>query len=253
MLRNLIIMLLCSTFSQFLKAQEIKGSVADRATSQLLARVQITNLTTKQKVETSSKGVFTINASPGQVLTFYQPGYLIDTLLLIDSKPLKRYLYLNTNMLKNVTIKGDAFNPEVMYADVYRKAKYLKFEQNTPLTFYPSKYFSKEGKDARRAKRYLENEKIERQIDARFNEKLVSAVTALKGDELDNFMVLYRPTLKKLSKLDKDDLMMYVMNAYKEYKLLPVEKRTSPLQQYLNKNLQPDSNNKGQDTDQDQD
>ncbi|WP_133554525.1 carboxypeptidase-like regulatory domain-containing protein [Pedobacter duraquae] len=245
MFRNVIFLLLAIFITNIAQAQQISGTVADRASSQILSGVMVTNSTTRQHTETDNKGAFKISAAAGQVLIFTQPGYLTDTLLLIDTRPIKRYLYINTTFLKNVTIKGENFNPEVQYADVYRKANALKIEQNKPLTFYPSKYFSKEGKSARKFKRRLEQEKTELQIDARFNEVLVKSYTPLKGEELDHFMVLYRPTLKELDKLDKDDLMFYVMNSYKEFKVLPVEKRTSDLQQYLNRSLKLDTNNKG--------
>jgi hypothetical protein len=58
--------------------------------------------------------------------------------------------------------------------------------------------------------------------------KLQWALTPLNNKELDCFMVLYRPTLKALNKLDAEDMMFYIMNSYKEFKILPPEKRILP-------------------------
>ena len=251
--QKLLLLFPCLIFTHSVFAQEVSGSVADRANSALLSGVEITNTSAGKKVESNAKGAFTISARAGQVLTFYQPGYLSDTLLLVNTKPIKRYLYLNNNFLKNVTIKGEVFNPEVTYADVYQKAMAIKVEVNKPFIFYPSKYFSKAGKRARKFKRYLEREKSERKIDARFNDAAVAAMTPLKGEELDYFMMLYRPTLKQLSKLDKQGLMFYIMNSFTAFKALPIEKRTSPLQQYLKQSLQPDTNNKRNSANQNED
>jgi hypothetical protein len=215
-------------FVPLAKAQQITGIVQDRATELTLENVAVVNKTSGQQTHTNAKGEFKIQGSLNQLLIFYQPGYHPDTLLLISLKPLKRYLVLDYKILKTVQIKGEAFNPEVEYKDVYRNAESFRLSQNKPFTFFPSRYFSKEGKYARRFKRRLEQEKIERKIDARFNEAAVRALTPLNNKELDCFMVLYRPTLKALNKLDAEDMMFYIMNSYKEFKILPPEKRILP-------------------------
>lgn len=218
-------MLFCS---QLVNGQQITGIVQDRATDLRLENVAVINNSSGQQTHTNAKGEFNLQASVNQVLTFYQPGYRPDTLLLVNLKPLKHYLVLSNKLLKTVQIKGEAFNPEVEYQDVYRKAKAIRLSQNHPFTFYPTRYFSREGKYARRFKRKLEQEKTERKIDARFNEAAVTALTPLKGNELDCFMVLYRPNLKALNKLDEEDIRFYIMNCYKAFKVLPSGKRTLP-------------------------
>ncbi|MGY0040212.1 hypothetical protein [Pedobacter sp. NJ-S-72] len=181
---------------------------------------------------TNAKGEFSIAAVASQVIIFYQPGYLADTLFLINLKPVKRYLSLNNKLLHTVEIKAGAFNPEIEYVDVYHKARFTKLVQklvqNKPLRLSPSRMFGKEGRDARRFKRNLEREKNERKIDERFNERAVTSLTPLKGAELDYFMVLYRPSLKVLDKLDEEDFRFYLMNAYKTFKALPDTGRISP-------------------------
>jgi hypothetical protein len=229
MLRNIILAALVLLSVLHVKAQEVQGTVADRTSQVRLENVEIVNENTKQKTTTNSKGVFRIKALPNHILVFHQPGYLPDTLFLVDLKPVKRYLTLNNTLLNTVEIKAGEFNPEVEYADVYRKAKAVSIATNRPFIFYPSKYFSKEGKFARRFKRKLEREKDERKIDRRFNEAAVKVLTPLKGAELDYFMVLYRPSVKALDKMDEEDMKFYLMNSYKKFKALPAEKRVSPL------------------------
>ncbi|HKG04818.1 MAG TPA: hypothetical protein VKB19_00080 [Pedobacter sp.] len=228
MLSKLYILVIMICLAQSVKAQEITGTVSDRVDRLKLEDVDVFNQTLNKKTKTNAKGEFRIEAYTNNILIFNQPGYVNDTLFLINLKPVRRYLNLNNNYLKLVEIKADAFKPELQYADVYRKAKAIKVSKNQPFIFYPSKYFSREGKFARRFKRKLEREKTERKIDFRFNEKAVTALTPLKGRELDYFMVLYRPTLTKLGKMDAKDLEFYLMAAYKEFKALPENKRVSP-------------------------
>src|SRR5690606_30959725 len=96
-LRTILLML----FSlQFVNGQQIAGIVRDRATDLSLEKVTVLNKTTGQQTHTNAKGEFKIQASRNQLLIFYEPGYLKDTLLLIDSKPIRRYLVTENNMLK---------------------------------------------------------------------------------------------------------------------------------------------------------
>lgn len=223
---NLIIFILFN--GCFALAQEVRGTVSDRTTQLRLGQVEVLNRNSGQKTMTNAKGEFSIQAGLNQSLVFYQPGYLQDTLFLVDLKPIKRYLALNNKLLHTVEIKAGAFHPELEYANVYRSSRAVSLVKNKPFRFSPSRIFGSEGKNARRFKRRMEEEKSARQIDQRFNEDVVQKITPLKGAELDYFMVLYRPTLKQLNKMDAEDMKFYLMNSYKEFKALPAEKRVSP-------------------------
>jgi len=227
---RLIALLLVLQFYLVLQVsgQVVTGTVVDRDSRLMLENVEVNNIVTKEKVITNAKGEFKINAEVNQTLIFNQPGYFSDTLFLINVKPIRKYMILNNRFLKTIEIKADAFKPEIQYSDVYRKAKIIRLGQNQPFLFSPSRLFGREGKFARRFKKKLEREVSERKIDQRFNEKAVKALTPLTGAELDYFMVLYRPTIKKLDKMDDDDMKFYLMNAYKEFKVLPPEQRISP-------------------------
>lgn len=229
MLRHLFFFFAISLlFNVALYAQEIKGTVADRNTRELQEYVEVFNLNNQQKTVTNKKGEFKIQAAVNDVLVFIQPGYTPDTLFLINLKPVRRYLAPNLYDLSTVVIKGLAFNPEVEYADAYRAAKAFNTGVNRPLAFSPLTYFSKKGISGRKFKRRMKSELVERKIDQRFNNAAVQAICPLKGAELDCFMVMYRPTFKDLDRMDTDRLKLYLMDAYKEFKALPAEKRKLP-------------------------
>jgi len=231
MLRQITLFALFIFSGQLVYAQQVQGTVADRTTQLRLGQVEVSNLATGEKTTTNLKGEFSISAAINQSLAFYQPGYTPDTLFLVDLKPVKRYLNLSNKLLNTVEIKAGAFHPEIEYANTYRTARAVTLIANKPFRFSPSRIFGSEGKSARRFKRNMERERTERKIDERFNVAAVKAVTPLKGAELDYFMVLYRPTLKELDKLDQEDMKFYLMTSYKEFKALPPEKRVSPLLQ----------------------
>lgn len=228
MINRFTLFLSFALLSLGVQGQQLKGTVSDRNSRYPLEQVQVLNRNTGHSTVTDAKGRFKINAVANQVIVFFQPGYLPDTLFLVNMSPVKRYLTADRKTLNTVEIKAKTFNPEIEYADVYRKADPTRLEVNKPFGFSPSAYFGKEGKEARRLKRKLEKEKTERKIDARFNNAAVTALTPLKGADLDAFMTRYRPTLEALNKMDQEDLKFYIMNSYKEFKNLPPEKRTMP-------------------------
>lgn len=229
MINKLAFFLAILLFSLGARAQQLKGTVSDRNSRYPLEQVQVLNRNTGHITVTDAKGRFKINAQANQVIVFFQPGYQPDTLFLINLSPVKRYLTADRKTLNTVEIKSKTFNPEIEYADVYRKADPTRLEVNKPFGFSPSAYFSKEGKEARQLKRKLEKEKVERKIDARFNNAAVIALTPLKGSDLDAFMTRYRPSLEQLNKMDQEDLKFYIMNSYKEFKDLPADKRVAPV------------------------
>lgn len=221
-----IIFLFCC--SAILKAQnQVSGLVQDRGTRKVINYVDVFNVTNKEQVVTNVKGEFKIKASLNDVLLFVAAGYKTDTLLLTSLSPLRRYLEKATNLLNTVTVTNNQTLKE-QYAQTFNKANAVLLTPGRGLLFYPSAYFSREGKQARRFKRMLKRDAKEKPIDNWFNSKNIQAILPLKQPELDAFIVMYRPTLKFVKKADANDLKFYLMDAYDKFKLLPVEKRTLP-------------------------
>lgn len=206
---------------------DVKGVVADRASRQPLSMVDVLNLNTQQQVTSNAQGEFKIVVMINHLLVFSTSGYTPDTVLLIDLKPLRRYMSPMTSMLNTVTIKG-ALDFRAQYAETFNKANPILLKQGRGLLFYPSTFLGKEGKDARRFKKLLKQEEIEKRIDWRYNVKTVRAILPLEQRELDAFMVMYRPTLKFVLRADADDFKQYLLNAYHKFKLLPSQKRRLP-------------------------
>ena len=227
---NWKLLLIFSLLPFFVQGQsQVQGSIFDQNSRKSVAKVDVFNLSNKSLTQSNEKGEFIINAKLNDVLIFSMPGYRNDTLLLINLKPLKRYLFPDENLLHTVTITNKA-TLKKQYADVFNKANPILLKQGRGLLFYPSAMFGREGKNARRAKRWLINEEKEKQIDRRYNVKSITAILPLKQPELDAFIAMYRPTLKFIQRASADDLKFYLLDAYKKFNLLPPEqKRITPI------------------------
>lgn len=221
-----IIILFCCI--SVLKAQtQVSGLVQDRGTRKAINYVDVFNLNNKAQTATNAKGEFTIKAALNDVLVFNIPGYKTDTLLLINLNEVRRYLDKASNLLSTVTVTNNQTLKE-QYAQTFNKANAVLLTPGRGLLFYPSSYFSREGKQARKFKRMLKQDVKENQIDKWFNSKNIKAILPLQQPELDAFMVMYRPTLKFVQNADAEDLRFYLIDAYDKFKLLPADKKVLP-------------------------
>ncbi len=183
-----------------------------------MADVFVRDADTKVVALSDNNGNFSIRTAINHTLIFSSPGYVSDTLYLVDFSPKKIELDIKTISLQEVSVtSARAFNPREEYPDVYEKSKFA---------LSPSRIFGKEAKDARRLKHYFDRETDERQIDSIFNAVYVSSIVPLKGRDLEDFMTMYRPTLAYLKKTPHASLTLYINDSYKKFMALPPEKRS---------------------------
>jgi hypothetical protein len=202
-----------------LRAQMLKGLVVENGSNDRMPNVFIKDANTRAIALTDKKGNFEIAASTGHTLIFSSPGYISDTLYVVDMQPKKIQMVTMGISLHQVTIQSTrtTFNPREEYPEVYRKSKVYVLS--------PTTWFSKEGRNARRLKRYFAREEQERHIDAVFNPVYVSTLVPLRGRDLEAFMVMYRPTYAYIMDNNGPSLAVYINDSYKKFMALPPEKR----------------------------
>jgi len=211
----------------FAHAQTIlKGTVEEAGKGTRLSNVFIKDVNNKLLTLTDDKGNFQIAAATGHTLVFNSPGYANDTLYVIDMTSKTVKLEQLTIALREVSINGkrSEFNPRAEYPEVYEKSKVYVLS--------PSSWFGKDGKDARRLKRYFAIEEQQEKIDEVFNTAYVGSLVPLKGQHLENFMTLYRPTYAFIKSNSGPSLAVYINDSYKKFIALPPSQRS--LQQLSN-------------------
>lgn len=217
------LMILVSFLTLSASAQNVlKGTVYENGTNNRLSNVFVHDNNNKQLALTDKQGNFEIKTATGHILIFDSPGFISDTLYLIDLKPKKIMMDIKTISLKqvNITSSRQSFDPRKEYPEVYTKSKVYVLS--------PSTWFSKEGKDARRLKRYFQHEAEERHIDQVFSPAYVSSIVPLKGKDLEDFITMFRPTYAFLRDNNRESLAVYINDAYKKFLAVPPEKRSLP-------------------------
>jgi len=220
MKRILYLLIVALFISNALHAQiYVRGNVVDASSGAKLSDVFVRDATNKQITLTDKSGRFEIKSETGHTLIFSSPNYVPDTLYVIDLT--QKHIELKTQSISlkevNITAQRLAFDPHKEYPDVYEKSKVY------PLS--PSTWFGKDARDARRLKRYFAREQQERRVDQVFNRVYVGSIVPLKGQELEDFMQLYRPSYAFVTSNNSESLAVYINDSYKKWQALPPEKR----------------------------
>jgi len=217
------LMLLClGLFTLSASAQQniIKGRVTEIGTNAKMADVLIRNTNNNQASLTDAGGNFQIRGLIANTLIISSPGYVSDTLYVADMSSKAITMTPLGIALREVSVRGQKFDPRTEYPQIYQKSKVYALS--------PTTWFGKEGKDARRLKKYFEREVRERKVDSVFTRTYVGSIVPLKGRELENFMSLYRPTYEFVSNNNGESMAAYINDSYKKYMALPADKKTVP-------------------------
>lgn len=220
----LISLVLVSVF--FAQAQTYKGVVMELDSSKPIAQVEISNLTTHQRVETNSSGEFSIDVALNGLISFSYPGFRVDTLLITDYEFKRVYLtpIPGFNILEDVEITELSdlqLDQQIQIAQ--QEGESVQFNNNISIS--PSRLFGSKARAARARYPLLIAERESRVIMAKFTPALITSLTPLQGEDLDRFIVKYKPTYAFITKSDEEQIRLYIMDSYKKYKELTPEER----------------------------
>lgn len=240
MYKLIIFFLLALPFGVF--AQTVTtGTVFDYSKKTIsLPGVSVRNLNSKKTTITSREGKYTIPATVGDLIEFSAVGYHTDTLYLTNLLNRTIYLPIKSNSLADVDVRGVRMNSQITDAKDPLAEKYtllntggnLQRKRMTDkvgglnLNLGYGKYKRQQRKEAELEEKdmYLE------EIDANFSEKAVTELTKLQGEELKNFMVIYRPSIESVKAERPYRYDYYISRAFVAWqKLTPQQKKLQDL------------------------
>src|SRR5690606_15994062 len=159
----------------FAQMSGVSGIVLEKGNNIRLAEVNVTNLRTKRRVQTNSFGVFILEASIGDSLSFSKVGY----------GPVKTVIFTQEDILIEMqpgmtieTVVVSRLSKEAEMRDMlddYRKKGVYNGGKNTVGTYLGSPataLYNLFGRDAKNAKRFanlMDRELEESQVDRVFN------------------------------------------------------------------------------------
>ncbi len=232
--------LLLSTWVRFAAAQTtIQGIVFDTHTKQRISQVYVYNTANDNGGYNNTRGEFTIDASPGDVLIAAAKGYYPDTLIVSDKTVVLFNMIRSTRWLDEVSVIARRSPEERLeenkreYSTAYSKGNAGSIFSTGPAGAGLSidalyKLISREGKNSRRLQEIIERDYRESVIDYRFTPELVSSVTGLRGETLLDFMRQYRPSYFFVLSANDYNLAFYIRSSLVRYRQNPAAHRLPP-------------------------
>ncbi len=240
MYKLIILLLLALPIGVF--AQNITtGTVFDFSKKNLsLPGVSIRNLNSKKSTSTNKDGKYTISANIGDLLEFSAVGYHTDTLYLTNLLNRTIYLPVKTNNLKDVDIKAVRMNSQITDAKDPLAEKYTLLSTGGNLNrkrmtdkvggLSLNLGYGKYKRQQRKEADLEEKEMYQDEIDENFTPRAITELTKLEGEELKNFMIIYRPSIEAVKGERPFRYAFYISLAFAAWnKLTPQERKLQDL------------------------
>ncbi|OCX53941.1 hypothetical protein BEL04_06580 [Mucilaginibacter sp. PPCGB 2223] len=204
----------------------VSGKVLEKGTRVTLAGVKVQNTTTKDNTLTNAAGIFSIKAKAGDMLIFESFAYKPDTVLVTNARYLEILLQPQNTNLKEVTIKNQSTKLGNLKDTTFHNqaVTYQRDANGSPIGGLAIRFgYGKSAKE-KRAEKLGYDTVATAQIDKAFSPASVSKYIPLKGNDLKQFIAIYRPTIKQY-KAPNFDLALYLNDCYQKFLALPPDKR----------------------------
>ena len=227
----IIFLLALSTISQ---AQDrLAGRIYEIKTRISLGGIKIEDLKSHFTAVADSTGRFSIKTAVGDFVSFSGISYQTDTLYVADLKYLEVFLTPRINMLDEVKVRGvqtktgklsaapitGAFNSQTV---LYQTDRYGNEKGGVNV-----KIFDADGQKKKKHDSQIEkSEERQATIFKVFQAKNLQNYLPLTGVEMDNFIILYTPTVDTY--FDPTfSLITYLNTSYKKFLEIPADERKS--------------------------
>ncbi len=201
----------------------IKGVISKNLSGERIASVVISNLRSRDAVESDPVGWFSIKASVGDTLLFSKKDFVPLKIAIINSGDIPVYMEQLIN-LNEVTITGQTKKQELndIMGD-YRKQGTFYNGKPPVLSFLTSPVtglYELFGATPNRAKRFAAFSKGEEEateVDRRYNVTFVKRVTNAPDSVVKKFMLYYKPSFEDLKQWNDYELIKHVRASYDFY------------------------------------
>lgn len=237
--RQLLLILIACFISALAYGQGVqKGTVYELKSHTVVSGLRVENSTNGKVTATDKAGKFSIPAKPGDLLLFKSAFYLPDTVLVTDLRGRDVFVTAKQNELKEVKVTNvEIKKPASGYVDPEFHGQTMIYQRNAPSAANPKgdpkggvilrlHYWNKDEKDKKKQAEFLENEKTRDEIARVFTADNIAKYVPLTGPELDNFILLYIPSVKVYT-APEFNLTNYLSASYKSYLALPPDKRNA--------------------------
>jgi len=229
----LVNMLLLCMVQSFALAQTIQGQITDVNGGKPMANVKVQNMYTQEAVLSDADGKFSIEITKGQLVSFAQEGYKM-LRVRIPQGNLPAFFKVVMERLKVHEEPAIAYGEEAYKADsakyysLYKKE--LEFQEITGLDVirHPFSAMSKHNQQVWAFQKEYQFYQRQKYIDFLFNDQQITKVTGLKGDSLQVYKQIFRPTYEQLRAMGEYGFYSYIKRTATAYRKRGIRAKSSP-------------------------
>lgn len=238
---SLFFVLLCLCLGDlcaFAQDPVIQIALLDKDNRYRISEATVINTRSKDLRQSNLQGIISIPVQIGDTLRISKLDYSPQSFVVNSRKDTVIYLSQSVN-LREVNVYGQSRKSEMdeIMQGYRRKGTYFNGKPPalaflaSPITgFY--ELFGRTPKNARRFQQYMHQEMEATQVDQKFTDQLIVAVTGLSGEDLSNFKFFYRPTYEQVKTWSEYDARVYIEQSFKNFeeKGRPQAPKLVPLQ-----------------------
>ncbi len=213
---------LLALFSFFLapaQKRKIVGSIYDQQTKDSLVGAIIYNIHTGEISTSDSLGNFELEMNNEELIEFQMLGYKTARLRLQSYITARYYSIGLVKDLPPVEFRRDSsFEADSTYwARFYAKELGAHKLRPYEIVAAPWEAASKTYRDKMHFQQSFREYIAMRYVDEYFNKEFIQKHTDLRGNELENFMLFYRPSYEFARSMSKYEFMLWVKNTAQRY------------------------------------
>ncbi len=228
--KNILIILILIYLHSSAGAQQllnIKGIIFKKNSSDRISQAVITDMKNQVVMMSDELGGFTIKASAGDTLQITKNSFTPQKIVVTNANDIAIYMQ-PVIQLGEVTIKGQTTRQELNGVVNSYRAKGLYFDGKPPIWAFINPFggspitafyelFSKDAANERRFIRFSKNEMEAVEVDRRYTKDLVKSVTKMPDEDVEKFMVTFRPSYEDMKEWNDYQLIEYIKKNYAYY------------------------------------
>ncbi len=221
---SLLLMIACA--APCASAQKMIGIVTELSTGAPIADVVYQNIFTSEGGTTDSTGRFELSTAAGQLITFQKLGYKTGRVR-IPAGRLPPFFKIQIEpgafQLEEIEVR-DRHKHTDYHADSLRNALAYQRELNykkmsgIEMIQHPFTALSKHYRSIMNFQKEYNFLEEQRYVDYAFNEKIITQLTGLEGEDLQLYMHQFRPTYELLRSLPEYYYFSYIKESAAEFR-----------------------------------
>lgn len=205
-----------------------QGLLLKAGTNIRLGDIAVLNKRSMARTISSTLGVFSIPAVPGDTLVFenynFQPTDFVVSDLSDKLIYMEPVIQLNEVTVKEYSLMSDIKEVQRGYREksvFYTGTPHYYYMFLKPMTFIYEN-FKSEVIEARRFNRFARRELEASKVVARFNNATIKAAVPISDSEIEPFKLTYFPTIEQVNRWNDYDLINYIKASFSDFKRNPV-------------------------------